>query len=414
MSASKKHRTVHELLQYLKGTSSSRERHAFERDLERDPFMQEALEGYERISPEEAEDDLLSLHHRLLRRKNRRRRITWYSMAAAVASVLIIGTIFLQIYDLTPAETEQGEMLEEVTPGEVPPAREKPALEQEEMLEEVAPGEAVAEQPAGIEVERTDRTTQQDVKVQELTSRGAREKSAPPQAEPEAYLEDAEEIVAVEAAPVSKRKDGELAPSVYREISGTVISAEDGAPVGGASVTASGTDPVSISDMEGRFSIPVAHDSQTTVRASLTGMEPEQVTIPGGEEVTIILRPESEQLKDQALFAVKEAARDEGRGKGVIQLRSPEPSEGYVSFYRYIEENRRSIEIDTAATEGLVLLKFKVESTGEIKDIEALKTPGEPYTEEAIRLLKEGPPWIPAFDENGSTIDQEVTLRIVL
>jgi hypothetical protein len=227
-------------------------------------------------------------------------------------------------------------------------------------------------------------------------------------------MEDAEEIVAVEAAPVSRKKEEEQARSVYREITGTVLSAEDGAPVGGASVTVSGEDPVSISDMEGRFSIPVAHDSQTTVRASLTGMETEQVTIPGGDEVTIILQPETRQARDRSVFDMKEPAPGEEPGKGGIQVRPPEPSEGYVSFYRYIEENRRSIEKDTAVTEGLVLLKFKVASTGEINDIEALKTPGKPYTEEAIRLLKEGPRWIPAMNEKGSTIDQEVTLRIVL
>jgi hypothetical protein len=274
--------------------------------------------------------------------------------------------------------------------------------------EEMAPAQAPA--PA-----------EEIARVQEQTSKGAREKSASPQVEPEVYTEDAEaqmedteEIVAVEAAPVSRMTEEEQAPPAYREISGTVISAEDGTPVGGASVKVSGEDPVSISDMEGRFSLPVAHDSQTTVRASLTGMETEQVTIPGGNEVTIILQPETMQARDRTAFDMKEPAAGEKPGKGVFLVRPPEPSEGYVSFYRYIEENRRSIEKDTAVAEGLVLLKFKVASTGEINDIEALKTPGEPYTEEAIRLLKEGPPWIPAMNEDGSTIDQEVTLRIVL
>ncbi len=94
-------------MQYLKGDLSNQERNSFERDLEGDPFNREALEGLETLTPAQAEEDILSLHTRLRKRLRRRRKIAWYSAAASIASLLIIGTVFLQIYDFNPEVAEE-------------------------------------------------------------------------------------------------------------------------------------------------------------------------------------------------------------------------------------------------------------------------------------------------------------------
>ena len=72
MSGKKKYKTAGEFLRYLRGELSGRERHAFERELEADPFEKEALEGLESLSGDEAEEDILSLHARLRKRLSRR------------------------------------------------------------------------------------------------------------------------------------------------------------------------------------------------------------------------------------------------------------------------------------------------------------------------------------------------------
>jgi len=438
MPERKKHRTINEFLQYLKGETSGRERHSFERDLERDPFVQEALEGFEQISATEAEDDLLSLHQRLARRRSRKRRITWYSMAAAVASILIVGTIFIQIYDFSPAESEQTGMLEEAAPGEVPAAMDKktveepaaagegalsedmpemdpdtpPAADEEPEDSGPAPPQVVANEATEAQMEER-KTIQPEQAAQESESRGAREISAPPAAEPQAQRDDLEEMVVVEAVPAPRMKSESLGRTAYEEITGTVLSAEDSTPVPGASLYVEGERAVAISDVEGRFSISVTRETPSSVTASLTGMETEKVAIPADEEFTIVLRPESEKAMDPSALAMRKKESSDDPDQPEAQLRSAEPSGGYDSFYVYLEKNRRSFEKDTAVTEALVVLRFLVTAQGKISDIVAAKSPGEPYTKEAIRLLKKGPQWIPAFDENG-TIDQEVTLRIML
>ena len=102
MAAKRKHRSTNAYLKYLKGELSTVERYAFERDLEADPFDMEAMEGMEKISASDVEEDLLALHAKLGARLKRRRRRTFYYVAASVASLLIVGTVFVNIYDFNP------------------------------------------------------------------------------------------------------------------------------------------------------------------------------------------------------------------------------------------------------------------------------------------------------------------------
>ena len=56
-------------------------------------------------------------------------------------------------------------------------------------------------------------------------------------------------------------------------------------------------------------------------------------------------------------------------------------------------------------------MKFVVTPNGQISRLEVLKSLGEDFDREAIRLLKEGPVWEPAV-ENGSNVEKEVTIKI--
>ena len=128
MSAKRKHRSTNEYLKYLKGELSPKERYAFERDLEADPFEMEAMEGMEQSSLTDTEEDLLSLHASIHNRLKRRRRRRIYSLAAAVASILIVGTVFLNIYEINPETAsesipkDESFLHEEARPGSLKPA----------------------------------------------------------------------------------------------------------------------------------------------------------------------------------------------------------------------------------------------------------------------------------------------------
>jgi len=450
MSDKKKHRTANELLQYLKGAVSGEERHSLEREMEAEPFLKEAMEGFDQVTPDEVESDLVALHQSLRRRRNRNRRRTWYGMAAAVASILIVGTLFLKIYDIQPAGDEKRDLLEETVPGEVPaateqvpvqaqPSAEVPETEQPQpTIDESEPAQLqpAAEHPEteqpqvaadvpepagkGIQAEPVRVHEEKAVPMQPVTETGharranqALEKSAAPAPEAAAVEQENVEIVAVEAAATRKEMGKGEPPMFPDEISGTVVSSEDHSPVAGAFLSANGVDAISVTDMKGGFSIPVTSDTQTLISARFPGMEEKKISVPADEPVTIMLQPESLPAREKSLYAVKESSENDEPGRSGLQPLSPTPLGGYIAFYQYVQENKRIPSRDSAGTGGVVILKLNINTLGEISEIVPVSSPGQPFTEEATRLLKEGPRWIPAFDESG-TIEQEVTLRIVL
>ena len=77
-----------------------------------------------------------------------------------------------------------------------------------------------------------------------------------------------------------------------------------------------------------------------------------------------------------------------------------------------IEKNMIFPEGYTPEEREVVVLKCTVTSSGSIGDIIPLKSPGDPYSREATRLIQEGPKWTPA-EVNNKPIDEQIRIRIV-
>jgi TonB family protein len=90
----------------------------------------------------------------------------------------------------------------------------------------------------------------------------------------------------------------------------------------------------------------------------------------------------------------------------------PLPSKGKESFDKYIEENIQRPPDAQPGKREIVVISFTVKSTGLIENIKIIRSPGKSFSDEAIRLLKEGPDWKPA-EENNLKIDNEVRIRVV-
>ena len=86
---------IKDILNYLGSKMSERERYAFERRMEADPFLMDAVEGYQTMSPSEIERELLMLRARI-KQKNKVRIVPmWMKAAAAILILLGIGTLWL-------------------------------------------------------------------------------------------------------------------------------------------------------------------------------------------------------------------------------------------------------------------------------------------------------------------------------
>ena len=96
MSGKNKHiKTDREtFLRYIGNQMSDAERNAFERELEKDPFAAEALQGFDGISAEELKTDLGNLERAMPVSSPVRKLMPWYRIAASVAVLMLVSSLY--------------------------------------------------------------------------------------------------------------------------------------------------------------------------------------------------------------------------------------------------------------------------------------------------------------------------------
>ena len=206
------------------------------------------------------------------------------------------------------------------------------------------------------------------------------------------------------------------------EISGRIISAEDMGPLPGAIVVMKDRDTGVVTDLLGNFTFPVEEDATRTLIASYIGMKTGEYQVTEGTKAELVMQPDRSSMDEMVLvahpdgstslpagsqFAVSKAS--EHTGASYVPAR---PARGYDAYETYIRQNMQYPGGDTVGKRAVVILSFTVTSDGQIREMMPLRTDGEQFTEEAIRLLKEGPEWDPASDETG-VIDETVLIRIL-
>jgi hypothetical protein len=106
-----------EFFRYIRKELKGRERNSFERELQKDPFTEEALEGYAMFDQEDALKDISELKSRLKKRTNRKGSVAFYRFAAAIAILTGLSVVFLLTNDTKTLEkiadnTDRKEILE--------------------------------------------------------------------------------------------------------------------------------------------------------------------------------------------------------------------------------------------------------------------------------------------------------------
>jgi hypothetical protein len=88
-------RLLKDFIRYRQNRMTGEERNSFERELQKDPFAEEAAEGFSQHSADAIEEDILILQRRLVNKMNRRPVMIFYRMAAAVTVLIVVSAIFI-------------------------------------------------------------------------------------------------------------------------------------------------------------------------------------------------------------------------------------------------------------------------------------------------------------------------------
>jgi hypothetical protein len=104
MKKTNRHISEKDFQRYLNNQMTDAERNVFERELQRQPFEAEALEGFEQISTHDLNTDLQEIKKEIIPRKQNK-RIQYWAAAATFLLIITSGILLYQLRNETPIPT---------------------------------------------------------------------------------------------------------------------------------------------------------------------------------------------------------------------------------------------------------------------------------------------------------------------
>ena len=444
---------------YLKGELTPSQMHALEKRALSDPFLADALEGAQQLSPEDLLKDLHQLQNDLNKRVNKKDDRSWVWIGRIAAGLLLLAVSTFVVVFISN-RTEKRETLALNKPMETtPPVSEKEesmststdsvlSLPEETLSDEVAKTENRAQNivsepqpqpekrsaPASVEKPKEDFADAD--KNTELPAVSAEKERIAENAEPGVRSEQApaldstlsgrtyglklEETEADDNSPdVAKRKKaapftpsagyasdkGDLPRKVIR---GKVTFADDGTGLPGVNVMIKGSNEGTVTDAQGNYQISV-EGTQPMLTFSFIGFTSKEV-FADGEKLDVQLDADVSELSEVVVIGYGADKVPSSSTPPVMELAGPEG--GRKAFKQYLESNLRYPEEALKnQVEGKVTIQFSVGLTGQVTDFKVIRGIGFGCDEEVIRLIKAGPKWSPT-KKNEEPIKDRVRVRM--
>ena len=389
---------------YLAGELDDKTMHLLERQALEDPFLAEALDGFEGYAADQRLQ-LAELNRRLQQRVvggGRRRVIPMFVRWAAAAVVFVVagstvlwlwkGSVNHEIAVLTPH-------IDTLIPAEIPAPSPVTSQNRERLPMQAPKADIRTGRAADTSASALAPLAQADVAVAE---------AVPPQADtivPDNSLAANNLFMKRKALPSAVASNYVKAPisTGIRVLKGRIMDADADTGMTGAIMTmgAYGTS----TDKDGNFTI-------------------ERDDVPGKQELNVFaVGYESRNLslgsKDNYLnIAIKKTGQSldesmlKGRVAGVTSspgtYEAPQPQDGFDKFDQYLAG---SLQYPAPKLKGKVRVSFMVQANGSLTDFKVLKNLRDDYDAEAIRAIKAGPQWTPASNGKPTRVKVDVKFK---
>lgn len=334
----------------------------------RDEFEEEAGEGLGRLSREEAEADLRELKARMEGRL-RRPRAVWIPAAAAVLILLVASGILVTLL------------------------RERSFIDSQLAQKGWSMEEVALDDSAFMVAARGVFTDTALIALAQPIERADRIPHAP-------VVNEAVANEAVANEPVS-----EMADEIYEVVEEDAV-AEFVADEPVISVV------VAMEEMEEEVVVVVNPYAMASARKARATTE----TRSGAEKKSATETREVAAARDEKkAVAVNDVAEkaESATGATIPEIRTtPAPLGGWDNYESWAERNIRYPEGIQPVSRQEVVVSFTVQPDSTLTDLRVLNSPGEPFTREAFRLLREGPKWVPA-GSGEKAVAEAVVVKVV-
>ena len=222
-------------------------------------------------------------------------------------------------------------------------------------------------------------------------------------------------VKAKEAKSVEKKSNEKF------KVSGKVMEAVSKKPLPGASVIIRDTDMGVITDVDGKFELPVKKGD--VIRVSYVGLQTQSVVVKDNSELVVWMRDDVQSMEEMIVYAPKRE-EDAEKENGVVVFDIPieeaqkteEPQEEVI--FRIVEDmpqfpggKQKAMEFianhikypqvaQKARIEGRVIVQFVVGRDGSISDVQTVSGVSPELDAEAMRVVGLMPKWIPGKQRN--------------
>lgn len=190
-------------------------------------------------------------------------------------------------------------------------------------------------------------------------------------------------------------------------VSGQVTLADDGLALPGVNVRVKGFSTGTVTDLNGNYSLAV-NDPDAVLTFSFIGLQTQEASQGQAPKLDIKLAEDVSQLSE--VVVTGKATPADLSGEPVIKL--AEPVGGLRAYDKYLEGNLRYPQqaLDNNV-KGRVSIQFTVGIDGTLGEFKVMRSIGYGCDEEVIRLVKDGPAWIPST-ENSVPTESLVRVRM--
>jgi TonB family protein len=423
------------LRDYHAGQLSKEQMHQVEKLMLDDPFYADALEGLEEYPADIIDQDLDALDQRLDElTQEAPSGFPWFKMAAAIILIATVAGLFWINQDKEiPSDAEEIRMEEAAPPA---PGSTQPSVLQDASTTSPSPALKKAEDSiilpdnrleeklnAGIEEEEVSIEADEMMIMEEATEAAravpkVTKLSAPkgvdqveiniPMYNYDVSIDSVNQVLRRRVAGVAMSKARAAASTnTTKTLKGRIVDSDDKMALPGVNILIKGTTTGAVTNAKGFYEINLSTTPVTLVYRYL-GYVTQEIVIVDQDSLNLSLVPDDVSLGEVVVTGIQ---WQEDENKRIDEFAQPE--DGYSIFNQYLKENLVYPRAQLGSgIKGSVALRFTVDEDGQVTNFDITKSLGEAFDQEAIRLIREGPKWIPATDYKGDARESQVKVRI--
>jgi hypothetical protein len=418
-----------DIQRYLKGQMSAEEMHAIETAALDDPFLADAIEGFETVMAEKDEEAINAGLGKLNKQFSERikqpgkvvylNQSKWWRLSAAAMILLIVGVAVYNNWSNIDQKTnsqlavsEKQQMDSSRLPGE----QEERSSSSQTFLDtqKNQDNKSVTQVPAPAEMEKASSrfTTKKDNETNNRSTKKKNGNTVEKEMDKRDDLvstnidrsEKAKEEVSNKPAadqPIREREMKAAGPESLgrrnnqsseqlKNFSGRVVDPSN-KPLPYANVQIMQNRASLMTDEKGHFNF-TTKDSIVDVQVGLIGFEQRYFRLQNDVASNNLVLEPSNQTLDEVVITGYGTQRKKDVSKTTVKVQNAVPEAGWIEYEKYLEKNKTPPAANPLM-KGEVVVSFQVKRPAILSDFKIEKSLSKDYDKEAIRLIQEGPAW---------------------